>query len=171
VQWGLVAATHQDTQHGTFIGGLLVAGRSLNTQPAIAEADGCELADLALLPDDQQPAAFAQYYPNGVADFMDEVEASVSQLRTQYGIRVFNFSMNLQGERADPDFYSPYAERLDRIGDATDSLFVISAGNLDSPASRVAQRSGGSAAYARIRARGLLAHSRGEYSQRFCGGD
>lgn len=136
VQWGLVSVTHQDTQHGTFIGGLLVAGRSLNTQPAIAEADGCELADLALLPDDRQPAVFAQYYPNGVADFMDEVEASVSQLRTQYGIRIFNFSLNLQGEQADPDFYSAYAERLDRIGDATDSLFVISAGNLDSPDQR-----------------------------------
>jgi hypothetical protein len=137
VRWDLVADAHQDTAHGTFIGGLLVAGKSLNAQPAIAEADGCELADLALLPDDQQPTVFAQYYPNGVADFMDEVEAAVTQLRAQYGIRIFNFSLNLHGEQADPDFYSPYAERLDRIADTTDTLFVISAGNLDSPHQRV----------------------------------
>ena len=137
VRWGLVADTHQDTAHGTFIGGLLVAGKTLNAQSAIAEADGCELADLALLPDEAQPAAFAQYYPNGVADFMDEVEAAVTQLRSQYGVRIFNFSLNFRGEQADPDFYSPYAERLDRIADATDSLFVISAGNLESPHQRV----------------------------------
>jgi hypothetical protein len=137
VRWDLIAESHQDAAHGTFIGGLLVAGKTLNTQPAIAEADGCELADLALLPDDQQPAVFAQYYPNGVADFMDEVEAAVTQLHAQYGIRIFNFSLNLQGEQADPDFYSLYAERLDRIAEATDTLFVISAGNLESPHQRV----------------------------------
>jgi hypothetical protein len=137
VRWGLIADTHQHPAHGTFIGGLLVAGKTLNTQSAITEADGCELADLALLPDDSQPAVFAQYYPNGVADFMDEVEAAVTQLRAQYGIRIFNFSLNFRGEQADPDFYSPYAERLDRIADATDSLFVISAGNLESPHQRV----------------------------------
>jgi hypothetical protein len=136
-RWPLIADAHQDVAHGTFIGGLLVAGKTLNAQPAIAEADGCELADLALLPDDQQPAVFAQYYPNGVADFMDEVEAAVTQLRAQYGIRIFNFSLNLQGEQVDPDFYSPYAERLDRIAETTDSLFVISAGNLESPHQRV----------------------------------
>jgi hypothetical protein len=136
-RWPLIADAHQDVAHGTFIGGLLVAGKTLNSQPAIAEADGCELADLALLPDDQQPAVFAQYYPNGVADFMDEVEAAVRQLRAQYGIRIFNFSLNLQGEQVDPDFYSPYAERLDRIAESTDSLFVISAGNLESPHQRV----------------------------------
>lgn len=136
-RWDLVADVHQDTEHGTFIGGLLVAGKSLNTQPAISEADGCELADLALLPDDNQPAVFAQYYPNGVEDFMDEVQAAVTQLRSQYGVRIFNFSMNLQGEQVDADFYSPYAERLDRIADATDSLFVISAGNLEDPDQRV----------------------------------
>lgn len=132
-QWTVLADAHLDPEHGTFIGGLLVAGRSLNAQPLIAEADGCELADLALLPAEHQPGAFAQYYPNGVLDFLDEVDASVAQLRQQYGVRVFNFSMNLQGEQADPDFYSAFAERLDRIADTTDSLFVISAGNLDSP--------------------------------------
>ncbi|MEQ1801894.1 MAG: S8 family peptidase [Gammaproteobacteria bacterium] len=137
VRWGLVADAHQDTQHGTFIGGLLVAGRSLNAQPAIAEADGCELIDLALLPDDQQPAVFAMYYPNGVADFLDELQVAVAQLRSQYGVRIFNFSMNLKDEQVDPDFYSLFAERLDRIADATDSLFVISAGNLEHPDQRV----------------------------------
>lgn len=136
-RWNLVADAHTDTDHGTFIGGLLVAGKSLNAQPAIADADGCELADLALLPDENQPSVFALYYPNGLADFMDELQAAITQLRSQYGVRVFNFSMNLRGEQVDPDFYSDVAERMDRIADATDSLFVISAGNLDDPNLRV----------------------------------
>lgn len=136
VRWGLIADAHLETSHGSFIGGLLVAGKSLNTQPAIAEPDGCEVVDLALLTDDDQPAAFSQYFPNGISDFMDELQAAVTQFRTQYGVRIFNFSLNMQGQQAEPDLYSPYAERLDRIAEATDSLFVISAGNLAAPERR-----------------------------------
>jgi hypothetical protein len=43
------------------------------------------LADVALLPTESNPAAFGQYFPNGVADFLDEVEVAVSQIRQQYG--------------------------------------------------------------------------------------
>ena len=130
-RWTLLAPAHQDLAHGSFIAALLVAGRSLNQEAAIAEPDGCELADVALLPTEANPAAFGQYFPNGVADFLDEVEVAVGQMRQQYGIRVFNLSINVQDLQADPDGYSPFAERLDAIADATDSIFVISAGNLD----------------------------------------
>jgi hypothetical protein len=129
-RWSLLAPAHQDLAHGSFIGALLVAGGSLNREAAIAEPDGCTLADIGLLPTESNPAAFGQYFPNGVTDFVDEVEAAVGQTRQQYGIRVFNLSINVQDLQADPDGYSPFAERLDAIADATDSIFVISAGNL-----------------------------------------
>lgn len=135
-RWDVLAETHLDLEHGTFIGGLLVAGRSLNPHSIPAEPDGCELVDVALLPAENQPDAFSQYYPNGLADFLDEMEAAISQLRQQYGTRIFNFSINVQGESADPDGYSSVAERLDAIGDATDSIIVISAGNLDAAEAR-----------------------------------
>src|SRR5262249_50773882 len=41
------------------------------------------------------------------------------------------------GDQADPDLYSEAAEHMDRIADATDSLFVISAGNLEGADQRV----------------------------------
>src|SRR6185312_4161901 len=62
---------------------------------------------------------------------LDELESAVGQLRQQYGIRIYNLSLNLHDLQADPDGYSPFAERLDSIADATDSVFVISAGNLN----------------------------------------
>jgi hypothetical protein len=129
--WNPLATVHQDLNHGSFIGGLIVAGKSLNADPGIQEPDGCELADIALLPSEDDPAAFAIYYPSGIADFFDEVEAAVTQLRHQHGLRIYNFSLNLHDQQADPDLYSAYAERLDGIADANDVVFIISAGNLD----------------------------------------
>jgi hypothetical protein len=129
--WNPLAAVHQDLSHGSFIAGLLVAGKSFNTDPGIQEPDGCELADVALLPSEDDPSAFSRYFPSGIPDFFDEVEAAVTQLRHQHGLRIYNFSINLHDQQADPDFYSAYAERLDGIADANDVLFVISAGNLN----------------------------------------
>jgi hypothetical protein len=130
-RWNLLAPGHRNLDHGTFIGALLVAGSSFNHDAAIAEPDGCELADVALLPSDSDTTAFGQYFPNGIVDFLDEIETAVSQLRRQYGVRIYNLSINVQDQQADPDGYSLFAERLDSIADATDSVFVISAGNLD----------------------------------------
>ena len=47
----IVAPEHQDTAHGSFIGGLLVGGQSLNGATVCAEADGCDLFDIGILPD------------------------------------------------------------------------------------------------------------------------
>lgn len=129
--WNPLASVHQDLNHGSFIAGLLVAAKSFNTDPGIMEPDGCQLADIALLPSENVPTAFSLYFPSGVSDFFDEVEAAVTQLRHQHGLRIYNFSLNLHDQQADPDLYSAYAERLDGIADANDVVFVISAGNLD----------------------------------------
>lgn len=130
-RWPLLAAAHQDLEHGSFIGALLVAGQSLNKDTAIAEPDGCALIDVALLPKETDPAAFAQYFPSGLSDFLDELDAAVSQLRRQYDVRIFNLSLNVQDLQSDPDGYSYFAERLDAIAHANNVVFVISAGNLD----------------------------------------
>jgi hypothetical protein len=128
-KWGLLANEHEDLRHGTFIGGLLVAGKGINGEPVCGEPDGCDLVDVNIFPDESKPAAFAEYYPGGLSDFFDELERAVETARTQYGTRIFNMSLNAVSP-VDLDKYSLEARRLDRIADLHDVVFVISAGNL-----------------------------------------
>lgn len=117
-------------EHGTFIGGLLVAASTLNPTPGNAslgawEPDGCDLVDLALFPD---RAAFAQYYGTPL-NFFAEVDHAIAKVRETTPVRVFNFSINADAV-ARPTRYSFLATQLDRIADKHDVIFVVSAGNL-----------------------------------------
>lgn len=129
-QHNFLPPEHQNLEHGSFIGGLLVAARQMNPQLNI-DPDGCQLADINIFPDEKQPNAFEQYFPNGLNDFFDELATAVAICRQQYGIRVFNMSLNTSS-LAVQDRYSAEARRLDQIADENDVVFVISAGNLDS---------------------------------------
>ncbi|ONX79037.1 peptidase S8 [Burkholderia cenocepacia] len=129
-KWDLMADGDGDPRHGTFIGGLAVAGLGLNGPGCCPEADGAELVDIAVFPDTDQPGVFQSYYPDGVPQFFDEVESAVADARARYGVRVYNMSLNVV-QPARPDRYSPYASRLDQIADAQDVLLFVSAGNLD----------------------------------------
>jgi subtilisin family serine protease len=127
-----LANVDRDEAHGTFIGGLLVAGQSLNSIELAPERDGCNLVDVDILPRD---SAFATYYPGGVIEFFDEMENAVRTCRARYGIRIFNLSINLETP-ANIDSYSPFASHLDAIADETGAIIVISAGNLVDPNQR-----------------------------------
>jgi hypothetical protein len=125
----IVAPDHQQTDHGSFIGGLLVGAKSLNGASVCAEADGCELFDIGILPDSDQTSTFEAYYPRGVVDFLSELDTGVEVAKRDHSIRIFNMSLNLLDPVQD-DSYGLIANLLDRIADKHDVLFVISAGNL-----------------------------------------
>jgi subtilase family protein len=129
---GVLAPDHQDRDHGTFIGGLLVAAKQLNGERVCGEEDGCRLFDISVFPDAAKPETFANYYPKGLGDFIREISSGVAAAKKEHGIRVFNMSLNLQDPVQDDD-YGIIASLLDRIADANDVVFVISAGNLDGP--------------------------------------
>lgn len=125
---GLLAPEHAQLDHGSFIGGLVIAGRSMN--PGVdSDPDGCLVADVDIFPDQNQPGVFEQYFPDGPSGFFDELAAAVEKCRMQYGVRVFNLSINVVSP-ALLDRYSPEARRLDQIADDNDVIFVVSAGNL-----------------------------------------
>jgi len=126
----IVAAGDQDLDHGTFISGLLVGAQQLNGTQVCAEEDGCRLFDIGVFPDPTKPAAFANYYPRALRDFIAEIASGVAVAKEQHGVRVFNMSLNLEDPVQDDD-YGIVASLLDRIADANDILFVISAGNLE----------------------------------------
>lgn len=125
-QRGLLADEDMDLSHGTFIGGLAVAGASLNGVGTCPEPDGAELVDLAIFPDEQ---SFPSYYPGGLPQFFDELDAAVADARARFGVRVFNMSLNIL-QPAAPDRYSPHAVRLDRIAEENNAVVFVSAGNI-----------------------------------------
>jgi hypothetical protein len=129
---GIVAPQDQDLSHGTFIGGLLVAAKQLNGVRVCEEEDGCGLFDISIFPDPDRPAAFANYYPRALRDFIAEVASGIAVAKQQHGVRIFNMSLNLH-EPVQSDDYGIVASLLDRIADANDVVFVISAGNLEGP--------------------------------------
>jgi hypothetical protein len=125
-RWDLLAEQDIDPIHGTFIGGILVAGSYMNGPSVSSDQDGTELYDIAVFPSSE--AAFATYHGDLVG-FLNEVENAIVEARTRHQVRIFNFSLNVQNAVV-PDHYSKVAARLDQIADKHDVLIFISAGNL-----------------------------------------
>ncbi|MCJ8509809.1 S8 family peptidase [Rhizobium lemnae] len=128
-RWDVLADEDMDLSHGTFIGGLAVAGSSLNGAATCPEADGTELVDLAIFPNERKAGVFASYYSGGLPHFFDEMDAAVADARARHGVRVFNMSLNIL-QPAAPDRYSPHAVRLDRLAEENNAVVFVSAGNI-----------------------------------------
>jgi hypothetical protein len=128
-RWDVLADEDMDLSHGTFIGGLAVAGSGLNGAETCPEPDGAELVDLAIFPDQQKAGAFSSYYAGGLPQFFDELDSAVADARARHGVRVFNMSLNIL-QPAAPDRYSPHAVRLDRIAEENNAVVFVSAGNV-----------------------------------------
>ncbi|WP_082531721.1 S8 family peptidase [Methylobacterium sp. Leaf469] len=128
-RWGVLSEEDIDADHGTFIGGLAVAGNALNGGDVCPEPDGVEIADLAVLPNTNANGAFPSYYPDGIEQFFHEVDYAVADAKAQHNVRIFNMSLNIQLP-AQPKRYSSYAKQLDDIATAHNAIFFISAGNI-----------------------------------------
>jgi len=128
-RWDVLADEDMDLAHGTFIGGLAVAGADLNGSTTCPEPDGAELVDVAIFPNERKAGAFASYYSGGLPQFFDEMDAAIADARARHGVRVFNMSLNIL-QPAAPDRYSPHAIRLDRIAEDNNAIVFVSAGNI-----------------------------------------
>lgn len=150
-RWGQLSSGDRDETHGTFIGGLLSFAGDLNPAFLSDVRVGCGLIDVDVLPADPAGTGlvFGRYYPNGVLDFMDEVESAVTDIRTRLGVRVFNFSLNFVAP-GDATRYGYAARRLDQIARDNDVIFVVSAGNLAPGAQRTEWPADADAAIATI---------------------
>jgi hypothetical protein len=123
-RWGLLSKNDRDEEHGTFIAGITVIGNSLNGLEVCSEQDGCKIIDLDLLPPEN---AFANYYTEPL-QFFTELEAAVKLWKARTGVRIFNFSLNIE-EHVSSSGYSIAAKKLDKIALENDVIFIISAGN------------------------------------------
>lgn len=124
-RYDFLSPEDRDESHGTFIGGLLLAGNSLNGNQICKEVDGCKLIDIDILPKEDD---FQSYYNNRPLEFFKELRIAVEQMKQQSDVRIFNFSLNIH-EHVSSAGYSSAAKMLDRIAEEHDVIFVISAGN------------------------------------------
>lgn len=123
-RWNLISPADKDENHGTFIAGLTIIGQTLNGNAICKELDGCKIIDLDILP---LAHKYDTYFPKPF-QFFSELEGAVQELKSRTGVRVFNFSMNIE-EHASTTGYSLFAQLLDKIAEENDVIFVISAGN------------------------------------------
>ncbi len=125
-RWGLISPSDKDENHGTFIAGLALFGQTLNGSAICREVDGCKIIDLDILP---RPDKYTSYYSKPL-EFFVELEGAVQELTTRTGVRIFNFSLNVE-EHATTKGYSLPAQILDKIAEENEVIFVISAGNTE----------------------------------------
>jgi hypothetical protein len=123
-RWGLISTSDKDENHGTFIAGLAIIGQTLNGKAICQEIDGCKIIDLDILP---RAGSYELYYSKPL-EFFNELETAVQELKARTGVRIFNFSLNIE-EHASTAGYSIPAQILDKIAEENDVVFVISAGN------------------------------------------
>ncbi|MFA7134309.1 MAG: S8 family serine peptidase [Bacteroidales bacterium] len=122
-RWGLVSPDDKNEHHGSFIAGLAVLGRDLNGEDVCKEKNGCHIIDL-----DIYPSQFYDSYYSKPLEFFNELEIAVQDLKARTGVRIFNFSLNIE-EHVTSSGYSIPAQILDKIAEDNDVIFIISAGN------------------------------------------
>ncbi|MBD3904714.1 hypothetical protein KBJ98_01570 [Flavobacterium sp. F-328] len=111
-RWGLISSMDKDENHGTFIAGLAIFGQQLNGKAICREIDGCKIIDLDILP---RADRYSSYYSKPL-EFFNELETAVQELKARTGVRIFNFSLNIE-EHASTTGYSVPAQILDKIAE------------------------------------------------------
>jgi serine protease AprX len=123
-----VAPPYQNTDHGTFVAGLICWGSELN--PTITGLDGgpCGVFDLQVIPnDDPEKGDTLALFES---EFLVSLEAALREHSNKY--KVWNLSLGAD-TICSLDEFSALAEELDNLQEKYQVSFVISAGNYDTP--------------------------------------
>jgi hypothetical protein len=123
-----VAPEYRNTDHGTFVAGLICWGSQLNPTIAGLEDSPCGVFDLQVIPNDDP--AKGDTVPLLETEFLVSLEAALQQHANAY--KVWNLSLGTNKVCSLDDF-SPLAEELDNLQEKYKVSFVISAGNYDTP--------------------------------------
>ncbi len=119
-----VAPAYRNTDHGTFVAGLICWGAQLNpTVPGIDNGP-CGVLDLQVIPNDDP--AHGDTDELNEQDFLQSLEEWLKEYANKY--RVWNLSLGTN-EVCSLDEFSPLAEQLDKMQERYNVSFVISAGN------------------------------------------
>lgn len=140
-----VAPEYRNTDHGTFVAGLICWGGQLNPTIAGLDDSPCGVFDLQVMPN-EDPAK-GDTLPLLESEFLVSLEAALQQHANAY--KVWNLSLNTDTV-CSLDAFSTLAMELDNLQEKYKVSFVISAGNYDTPPLLDFPRTGGQVQAGRI---------------------
>ena len=140
-----VAPAYRNTDHGSFVAGLICWGGQLN--PTIAGLDNspCGVFDLQVIPNDDP--AKGDTLPLLEQEFLQSLDEALQQHANTF--KVWNLSLGTDAV-CSLDKFSKLAEELDNLQERYQVSFVISAGNYDTPPLLDFPRTGGQVQAGRI---------------------
>ena len=140
-----VAAQYRNTDHGSFVAGLICWGKQLNPTIAGLDNNPCGVFDLQVIPNDDP--AKGDTSPLLESEFLVSLEEALQQHANKF--KVWNLSLGTATVCA-LDRFSTLAEELDNLQERYQVSFVISAGNYDTPRLLDFPRAGGQVQAGRI---------------------
>ena len=123
-----VAPEYQNTEHGTFVAGLVCFGRDLNPTIGGLGSSPCAIFDLQVIPNDDPDKG--DTLPLLENELLVTLESALQEHANEY--KVWNLSLG-SDVVCSLDEFSSLAEELDNLQEKYQVSFVISAGNYVTP--------------------------------------
>lgn len=123
-----VAPAYRNTDHGTFVAGLICWGSDLNPTIAGIDSSPCAVFDLQVIPNADPAKGDTDALQE--QEFLISLETALKQHANEY--KVWNLSLGTDAV-CSLDEFSEFAEQLDNLQEQYQVSFVISAGNYDNP--------------------------------------
>lgn len=123
-----VARPYRNTDHGTFVAGLICWGGDLNPTLNGVDPGPCAVFDLQVIPNADPAKGDTDALRE--QEFLITLETALQQHANEY--KVWNLSLGTNAV-CSLDEFSEFAEELDNLQEKYRVSFVISAGNYDSP--------------------------------------
>jgi hypothetical protein len=123
-----VAPAYRNTDHGTFVAGLICWGADLNPTLPGVESGPCGVFDLQVIPNDDPDRGDTDELLE--SELLQALDTALQQHANKY--RVWNLSLS-SDTVCSLDEFSALAEELDNLQEKYQVSFVISAGNYNTP--------------------------------------
>lgn len=123
-----VAHKYRNTDHGTFVAGLICWGSELNPTISNIDENPCAVFDLQVIPNGDPNKGETDFLKE--QEFLISLETALKNHANEY--KVWNLSLGLDAV-CSLDEFSPFAEELDNLQEKYQVSFVISAGNFATP--------------------------------------
>jgi serine protease AprX len=123
-----VAPEYANTDHGTFVGGLICWGGFLNPGLPGLDKSPCAVFDLQVIPNFDPAKGETQDLLE--SELLVSLESALKEYANKY--KVWNLSLGTNNI-CSLDEFSPLAEELDNLQERYQVSFVISAGNFETP--------------------------------------
>jgi serine protease AprX len=123
-----VAPEYRNSDHGTFVAGLICWGSNLN--PTVPGIDGspCAVFDFQVIPNNDPGKGDTDSLQE--QEFLVSIDSALREHANEY--KVWNLSLGTN-EICSLDEFSEFAEELDNLQEKYQVSFVISAGNFENP--------------------------------------